>query len=100
MNLTVHIPDEAVPPLRAKARGLALETFAEQVLLERIQGDEKAAPGNAPNSPPESIATQFQKEHGMWVYRTGVPMPLSLVDETLQAIRREREEGAFRNVPT
>jgi len=36
MDLTVHIPDDAVPALKAKACGLPLETFAEQVLLERI----------------------------------------------------------------
>ena len=39
MNLTVHIPDDAVPAMRAKASGLSLETFAEQVLLERIQAE-------------------------------------------------------------
>ena len=32
MDLTLHIPDEAVRALRAKASGLPLETFAEQVL--------------------------------------------------------------------
>jgi hypothetical protein len=37
MDLTVHIPDEAVPALRAKASGVPLEAFAVQVLLERIQ---------------------------------------------------------------
>ncbi len=37
MNLIVHIPDEAVPALRAKASGVSLEAFAEQVLLEQIQ---------------------------------------------------------------
>ncbi len=39
MTLTVHIPDEDVPALRTKASGLPLETFAEQVLLERIHGN-------------------------------------------------------------
>jgi hypothetical protein len=37
MDLTVHIPDEAVPALRAKTSGVSLEVFAEQVLLEQIQ---------------------------------------------------------------
>ena len=40
MNLTVHIPDEAVPALRAKASGVSLEVFAEQVLLEQIQDED------------------------------------------------------------
>ena len=39
MDLTLHIPDEAVPALKAKARALPLETFAEQVLLERIHDE-------------------------------------------------------------
>jgi hypothetical protein len=39
MDLTVHIPDEAVPALRAKASGVSLEVFAEQVLLEQIRDE-------------------------------------------------------------
>ena len=44
MDLTVHIPDEAVPALEAKASGLPLETFAEQVLLERIHSTTAKGP--------------------------------------------------------
>jgi len=47
MDLTVHIPDEAVPALKAKASGLPLETFAERVLLERIQDEGAQAPGSS-----------------------------------------------------
>jgi hypothetical protein len=63
MDLTVHIPDEAVPALRAKASGVPLETFAEQVLLEQIQ--EEGAPE------PDSVADAarrlgtFGKRHGL-----------------------------------
>jgi hypothetical protein len=39
MNLTLHIPDEAVPALRAKASGVSLEVFAEHVLLDQIQDE-------------------------------------------------------------
>jgi hypothetical protein len=46
MDLTVHIPDEAVPALRAKASGVSLELFAEQVLLEQIQEEEIPAATN------------------------------------------------------
>jgi hypothetical protein len=44
MDLTVHIPDDDVPALKAKASGLSLETFAEQVLLERIHNQGAQAP--------------------------------------------------------
>jgi hypothetical protein len=50
MNLTVHIPDEAVPALTAKASGVPLETFAERVLLEQIHNE-----GNP-------VATKAQQE--------------------------------------
>lgn len=36
MDLTVNIPDEDVPALKAQASGVPLETFVEQVVLERI----------------------------------------------------------------
>jgi len=63
MNLTLHIPDEAVPALKAKASGLPLETFAEQVLLERIH--------EGPQTPDLSVADAarrlgtFGKRHGL-----------------------------------
>jgi hypothetical protein len=40
----LHIPDEAVPALKAKASGVPLEAFAEQVLLEHIHGESTQAP--------------------------------------------------------
>ena len=44
MNLIVHIPDDAVPALKAKASGVPLEAFAEQVLLERIHDEGPPTP--------------------------------------------------------
>ena len=62
-------------------------------LIEReLPGDE------AEVSPPEISGVQFHKEHGIGVYRTGDPMPPSMVEDTLQAIRRQREEHSFGNV--
>jgi len=31
------------------------------------------------------------KEHGVWVFRTGKPLPASTTDELLQRIREERD---------
>jgi hypothetical protein len=42
---------------------------------------------------------QLQKEHGIWVYRTGHPMPPSLVEDTLEAMRLEREASLLGNIP-
>jgi len=51
MDLTVHIPDEAVPALRTKASGVTLEAFAQQVLLEQIQ--DQGVPVTTEVTPPE-----------------------------------------------
>ena len=64
MDLTVHIPDEAVPALKAKASGLSLETFAEQVLLERIQDEGPRAPDSAVAEAARRLGT-FGKRHGL-----------------------------------
>jgi hypothetical protein len=64
MDLTVHIPDEAVPALKAKASGLSLETFAEQVLLERIRDEGPRAPDSAVAEAARRLGT-FGKRHGL-----------------------------------
>jgi hypothetical protein len=51
MDLTVHIPDEAVPALRAKASGVPLEAFAERVLLDQIRAT--GVPVTTEVAPPE-----------------------------------------------
>jgi len=64
MNLTVHIPDEALPALKAKARGLPLETFAEQVLLERIREEGTRVPDSSVADAARRLGT-FGKRHGL-----------------------------------
>lgn len=64
MDLTVHIPDEAVPALKAKASGLPLETFAEQVLLERIQDEFPPAPDSSVAEAARRLGT-FGIRHGL-----------------------------------
>ena len=63
MNLTLHIPDEAVPALKAKASGLPSEIFAEQVLLERINGDDKVLDSSVAAAA-RRLGT-FGKRHGL-----------------------------------
>jgi hypothetical protein len=64
MNLTLHIPDEAVPALKAKASGLPLETFAEQVLLERINDEGPQATDSSVAEAARRLGT-FGKRHGL-----------------------------------
>ena len=62
MNLTVNIPDEEIPALRAQASGLPLETFVEQVVLERIHGEGARTP-DQPASPPLQTAADIVLRH-------------------------------------
>ena len=64
MDLTLHIPDEAVPALKAKAQGLPLETFAEQVLLERIQDQVIQTPSSTVADAARRLGS-FGKHHGL-----------------------------------
>lgn len=90
MSVQLRPETEARLEALAAASGVSVDDYLA-ALVEKE--------GSPRPSPPESSGTQFQKEHGIWVYRTGVPMPASLVDDTLQAIRRQREEGGFGNIP-
>jgi plasmid stability protein len=93
MSLTIDLPEEqqAVLAARAREHGISAEEYARQVLAHDLEEPETSLPAVG--------AAQFEKEHGVWVYRTGVPMPSSLVEDTLQNMRRQREESFFGNVP-
>jgi hypothetical protein len=64
MDLTVHIPDEAVPALKAKASGVPLEAFAEKVLLQQIQDDGIQTPESSVAEAARRLGT-FGKRHGL-----------------------------------
>jgi hypothetical protein len=64
MDLTLHIPDEAVPALKAKASGLPLEVFAEQVLLERIRDERGQTPDSTVADAARRLGT-FGRRHGL-----------------------------------
>jgi AbrB family looped-hinge helix DNA binding protein len=40
---------------------------------------------------PVRQAPPLSKEQGVWVFRTGQPLPASVTDETLKSIRDERD---------
>ena len=51
-----------------------MESAGEQITLRPVRGTGPLA-----------------KEHGIWVFRTGQPLPASATDEMLQQIRGERD---------
>jgi len=66
-------------PLREKLQlepgdALEAESLGEQITLRPVRG-----------------TGPLIKEHGVWVFRTGKPMPAATTDELLQRIREERD---------
>jgi AbrB family looped-hinge helix DNA binding protein len=53
---------------------LELESGGEQITLRPVRG-----------------TGPLTKEHGVWVFRIGKPLPASATDELLQRIREERD---------
>jgi len=61
---------------------LEMESSGEQITLRPVRG-----------------TMPLQKERGIWVYRTGNPLPESVLDSTLREVREERDQrvlGRFR----
>ena len=54
---------------------LDLETAGEEITLRPVR-----------ETPP------ITKEQGVWVFRIGTPLPASTTDETLRALRNERDQ--------
>jgi len=91
MNVHLRLETQARLAAEAAAVGMSVDAYLEALVERQLP---------PPHPEPESIiGSQFQKEHGIWVYRTGDPMPLALADQTLDALRREREAGLIGNIP-
>lgn len=68
-------------PLREKLQlepgdALEMESGADQITLRPVRG-----------------TGPLTKEHGVWVFHTGKPLPASATDEVLQRIREERDRA-------
>jgi AbrB family looped-hinge helix DNA binding protein len=53
---------------------LEMESVGEQITLRPVRG-----------------TGPLTKEHGIWVFHTGQPLPASVTDQMLQQIRKERD---------
>jgi hypothetical protein len=86
MSITLHLPPEIEAGLiaEAEARGVPVDNLLEEVVR-------RFAEVNIPVQP--SAAGRLQKEAGAWVLSTGEPMSPDLVQDTLNALRQERDLG-------
>ena len=63
----------------------------EELRLEPGDSLEMESAGEQITLRPVRAAGSLTKEHGVWVLRTGEPLPSSSTDEMLQQIRKERD---------
>ena len=89
MTVTLNLPPDIERAFQgeAQARGLSLDEFLSEVILSRT---EQPAGQSAVAA---SLSAQLVREEGVPVLRTGMPIGISVVDETLDRIRRERESA-------
>jgi hypothetical protein len=94
MNLTIEIPDDNVARYRkvAQAQGLTVDRW----LLELA--DSAAAP-EEPAPELGEQATGMVEENGLFVYRTGNPLPAQVVDDAVRRSREERSLHLLGNLP-
>jgi hypothetical protein len=87
MTVTLNLPQDIERAFlaEASARGLSLDEFVSTMLLASIAAQQQTEP-SAPSIP-------LDREDGIPVIRTGRPLAISVVDEMLDAIRREREHA-------
>jgi AbrB family looped-hinge helix DNA binding protein len=60
---------------------LELQSSSEQITLRPVRG-----------------TMPLQKEHGIWVYRTGNPLPEAVIETALREVRAERDQRVLGRV--
>lgn len=85
--MTVHLRPETEAKLAAHVAsiGMSIDDYLEELVEKELPEDT--------DDVENPDAGQFYQKHGIWVYRTGKPMPASMIQNTIEEIRREREES-------
>jgi len=88
--MTLDVRPEIVAALEAlaSAKGLPVEDYLEQLVEKELPL--KAAGG------PRSEGSGMVWEDGLFVYRTGRPLPLRVVDDAIRQVREGRAQRILR----
>jgi len=86
MNITLNLPPDLEQEIlaEAQAKGVSLDELIEDLVRQHAAGQFS----DAPQTPAERLV---QLEDGMWALRTGHPLSADTVDETIDALRLERD---------
>jgi len=84
--VTLDVKPETAAALRAlaSAKGLSVEGYLEQLLERELPLKEEDAA--------RSEGSGMVWENGLFVYRTGRPLPLHIVDDAIRQVREERAQ--------
>jgi hypothetical protein len=87
MTVTLNLPPDIERAFQSEAevRGLSLDEFLSEIILSRAVN----VPGQS--GAIASWSARLVLEEGVPVLHTGQPIGISVTDETLERIRRERE---------
>jgi hypothetical protein len=82
--MTLDLKPEIAAALRALAsgKGMSVEDYLEQLVEKELPVKQDSAA--------HSEGSGMVWEDGLFVYRTGKPLPSHVVDETIRQVREER----------
>lgn len=88
MTVTLNLPPDIERAFEgeAQARGLSLDELASEVILSRA--DQVCGEFTGASHPAQTVY-----EHGVPMLRTGQPIGIAIVDETLKRVRLARERA-------
>lgn len=84
MTLDVRPEIAAALEALASAQGLSVEDYLEQLVEKELPLKQEA--------PARSEGSGMVWENGLFVYRTGRPLPLRVVDDAIHQVREERAQ--------
>ncbi len=89
--MTLDVKPEIAAALRAlaSAKGLSVQDYLEQLVERELPLKEEDAP--------RSEGSGMVWENGLFVYRTGRPLPLHIVDDAIRQVREERAQHILGN---
>ena len=84
--MTLDLRPEIAAALEAlaSAQGLSVEDYLEQLVTKELPLKEEA--------PARSEGSGMVWENGLFVYRTGRPLPVRVVDDAIRQVREERAQ--------
>lgn len=87
MTVTLQLPPDIEHSLlaEAEARGVSLDALVE-MLLRQFATTATTQPGQ-----PATEGTIIQLDDGLWALETGHPISAETVNDTIEALRRERD---------